>query len=77
MVGVARLVGGLLIGGARTILSLAYDGRNADLGGMAPHFEFLKPFIDALHLNVIAGIATFGLWLITFYAAQSIIGRFK
>lgn len=74
---IVRLVIGLFIGGTRTILSLSYDGRGADLGGMANQFAVLRPFIDSLHLGILAGIMSFGVWVLTFYAAQKIIGNFK
>jgi hypothetical protein len=77
VIAVVRLLLGLLIGGAKTILSLSYDGRGANLGGMAQHFEFLHPFIEALKLNVLAGVFAFGIWVMTFFAAQKIIGNFK
>lgn len=73
----ARFLMGLIIGGTRTILSLAYDGRDADMGGMAGQFSWMQPFIDGLHLNVIAGIASFGVWILTYFAAQRIIANFK
>jgi hypothetical protein len=74
---IARLVFGLIVGGTRTILSLAYDGRPPDLGGMASQFEFLQPFVSSLKLDILAGIGAFAVWIITYYAAHRIISNFK
>lgn len=77
VISIGRLTIGIMVGGTKTIMTLKYNGDSPDLGGMALYFDVLQPFIDVLHLNIIASIATFGIWIITYYAALRIIGSFK
>lgn len=77
VLGVGKLVVALVVGGARTIQSLSYDGRSANLGGMSDTFALLKPLINVLYLDIIAGIGVFAIWLFTYYAAHKIIQEYS
>lgn len=79
VVGVARLLLGLIIGFFKTITGFGYTGAKTSIlpSSYTDAFSHLKPLFDMLQLDKVAYIFIFSIWIYTAWAAMQKIGKMR
>lgn len=78
VVGLAKLLIGIVTGLFKTFLGLSFTGRASVLpDSYQSVFDHLKPLLGVLQLDKVAYLFIFGIWIYTGWAAMRIIGNMR